>query len=137
MNTHCAGPRMVGLAVLAGLMMGCGTHVPDTSRLPTAAFAGHLVTTASGTWFERCGAPADERAWWVTFTDGAVEQIARARASGIAAAGDRAFVRWRAAVTDERHVGPGGTALLVREILEVREPGPHDCAATDSSGRGG
>ena len=34
----------------------CGASVPDTSSLPVAEYAGHLVTTEGGNWFEPCGA---------------------------------------------------------------------------------
>lgn len=117
------------LVLLGAFALGSSAcaSVPDTSSLPVAEYAGHLVTQEQGNWFEPCGAPAGER-WWVTFTERSVPQIAEARARGVATADVRAFVRWRAARTDERHVGPGGPALLVREVLEVRAAEDADCS---------
>lgn len=119
-------PKLLLAAIAALGGAACAASVPDTSSLPVAEYAGHLVTEERASWFEPCGAPAGER-WWVTFTDRSVPQIAAARAGGVATAEARAFVRWRAARTDERHVGPGGPALLVREVLEVRAAADGDC----------
>lgn len=118
-------PRCLLLALVACSGAACSS-VPDTSSLPVEEYAGHLVTEERGSWFEPCGAAAGER-WWVTFTERSVAQIGDAREGGVGTAGARAFVRWRAARTDERHVGPGGPALLVREILEVRAARSEDC----------
>ena len=80
-----------------------------------------------GSWFLPCGAGPDASQMWVTFTGAAVGQIEAARAGGMAVAGDTVFVRWRAALTDERLVGPGGPALLVRDIAEIRPAVDDSC----------
>jgi hypothetical protein len=46
---------------------------------------------------------------------------------GLLAMNERAFGHWRAFRTDERLVGPGGPALLVRDIFEIRAPREDDC----------
>ena len=119
---------LISACLAAVLSSGCAVHSSDVSKLPVEAFSGHILTTAQGTWFTPCGADAASTRWWVTYVDAAVKQSQAARASGQLATGERAFVRWRASRTDERLVGPGGPALLVRDIFEIRPPGPADCS---------
>jgi hypothetical protein len=92
-------------------------------------FSGHVTTSESGTWFTPCGSAPESAKWWVTYTGTSLEQAARAKASGLLGT-DRTFVRWSAARTDERRIGPGGPALLVRDIVEVRAPRADDCSVT-------
>lgn len=113
------------LALLAA--SGCAARQPSASDLPSQPFTGILTPSGNGYWFQRCEAPA-ESAWWVTFVDRAVSQLERARERGDVATERRTYVRWLAALTDERLVGPGGPALLVREIQELRPATPADCA---------
>lgn len=115
---------MVGALLLAST--GCAARQPDAGQLPSEEFAGYLVDSGDGNWFQRCSDEAGSR-WWVTLVDEAVRQVELARDSGRFAAGERHFVRVVAARTDQRHVGPGGPALLVRNILELRPPRPDDC----------
>jgi hypothetical protein len=68
----------------------------------------------------------------VTYVDKAVRQAADARTAGLLGDNERTFVRWRASRTDEKLVGPGGPALLVRDIFEVREPSSSDCTSSRS-----
>ncbi|HVL66800.1 MAG TPA: hypothetical protein VM364_06005 [Vicinamibacterales bacterium] len=117
---------MVGLGVLAVLASACAARTTGPTQLPVELFAGHVVRDDSGTWFTPCGAGGSER-WWVTFVDAAVSQARTAPASDQLVSGGRSFVRWRASRTDERLVGPGGPALLVRDIIEIRSPGASDC----------
>src|SRR5690606_1366427 len=113
-------PRAVALVVVL-CSAGCAT-VPDTSGLPVRAVAGHLDVADGSSWFVPCSPVSGSERLWVTFTEGAVEQVRAARSEGRLLPGERYFVHWRASVTDERHVGPGGPALLVRELLELRAP---------------
>lgn len=98
----------------------------EITQLPVEPFAGHVLTTAKGSWFTPCGAEGGTR-WWVTYVDDAVRQVREAKSSGAFADNERTFVRWRASRTDEKVVGPGGPALLVRDIFEIRPPGDDDC----------
>lgn len=107
---------------------GCSVRVngTDAGNIPSQPFAGHLTSTERGYWFQQCGTPENAR-YWVTFVGASVGQIEEARKAGRYTTGQRAFVRWSAAVTDERLVGPGGPALLVRNIDELRAPRTDDC----------
>jgi hypothetical protein len=113
------------LAVAVLCTVGCSARGPELSELPVQEFAGHLTATADAYWFRPCTA-AEER-WWVTLTDRSVGQVRAALDEGRINRSSPAFVRWRAALTDERVVGPGGPALLVREVLEIRSAGAADC----------
>ena len=118
----------MGLLFALVFSSGCATSTSGPSALPDRVFTGHLITAERANWFRPCGAEAQDPFLWVTFTDRSVAQIAAARADGVALVGDTAFVLWRAVETDERMVGPGGPALLVRDITVVRPAGSGDCA---------
>jgi hypothetical protein len=121
--------RYHALLALVLLTAACAARGPQPGDLPAQEYSGHLVRTAQGSWFEPCtGAPAGER-WWVVFTERSVAQIQTAALDGRMHPGERTFVHWRAAPTDESVAGPGGTALLVREILELRPAADGDCPA--------
>ena len=117
------------MSACAALLLGaCAASTMDTQQLPVEIFSGHVTAGPTGVWFTPCAAAADSVKWWVTFTGESVQQAERAKASGLMASGERTFVRWRASRTDERHAGPGGPSLLVREILDIRAPRTDDCA---------
>lgn len=129
-SDHCARVLLVAAGVLCG---ACAAHRVDTSRLSEEAFSGHVTTSTSGTWFTPCGPASDSPKLWVTFTGASVQQAQSARASALLSPdGGPTFVRWRASRTDEAHAGPGGPALLVREILETRAPRADDCTGPAS-----
>ncbi|MDX1647833.1 MAG: hypothetical protein R3304_11870, partial [Longimicrobiales bacterium] len=113
--------------LLLPALTGCAARTTGAAALPDAELAGHLLTSGSGNWFLPCEAGTDDAPLWVTFTGLSVRQIEEARASGMALAGDTVFVRWRAALTDERMVGPGGPALLVRDIAVIRPAADGPC----------
>jgi hypothetical protein len=116
--------------VLATVLLGaCAGRQGDTLSLPVEPFTGHVTVMETGTWFVPCGAVADAPPLWVTWVDGAVRQMEDARKAGLLASNERAFVRWRASRTDGRLVGPGGPALLVRDIFEIRAPRANDCGS--------
>lgn len=121
-----ASHRMT-LAVAVLLSGGCSARGADLSELPVQEFAGHLTVAADAYWFRPCTA-AEER-WWVTLTERSVTQVQAALDEGRIDRSSAAFVRWRAALTDERVVGPGGPALLVRDVLEIRTAGAADCGS--------
>ena len=118
--------RAAMLVLLVLFANGCAARQPSATDLPSQPFTGILTTSGNGYWFRRCEAPA-ESAWWVTFVDRAVSQLEQARERGDVATDRRIYVRWLAALTDERLVGPGGPALLVREIQELRPATAADC----------
>lgn len=114
-------------AVITAPATGCTARMTGVAALPDRQYAGHLLTTKTGSWFRSCSAEPASSPLWVTFTGESVQQIHAARADGVALVGDTAFVRWRAAPTDERMVGPGGPALLVRRIDDARPAAEGDC----------
>ena len=116
------------LVVMVMLAGACAGRQGDTSSLPVEPFSGHVTTTPTGTWFVPCGAAEGAPRWWVTWVDASVRQVDEAKKAGLLAMNERTFVRWRASRTDERLVGPGGPALLVRDIFEIRAPRANDCA---------
>jgi hypothetical protein len=105
----------------AGHPTGCAaaSFQPSIADLPSRELKGHLITTERAYWFQPCDSEPGTR-WWVTFTGTSVDRLEQAKVSGEIRAGTTSFVRWNAALTDERFVGPGGPALLVREIMETR-----------------
>jgi hypothetical protein len=118
---------LIALAIPATVLAGaCAAHQSEVQTTPAEVFAGHVTVTADGAWFTRCGDTTGSK-WWVTFTEAAVAQADRAKASGLLAS-PPTFVRWTAVRTDGKQVGPGGPALLVREILDVRAPAATDCS---------
>jgi hypothetical protein len=120
-------PRFPALLALLVLTAACATRGSQPGDLPAQEYSGHLIRMAEGSWFEPCtGAPAGER-WWVVFTERSVPQIQAAALDGRMRPGERTFVHWRAAPTDESVAGPGGPAVLVREILELRPAADGDC----------
>lgn len=117
----------------AGLaLIGCGTGRVSLSDPPARELAGHFVSTPKENWFTPCNASPGDGAWWATVTGGAVQSIDAARAAGRLEPGRNYFVRWNAVVVTDGRVGPRGPgqpALLVREVLELREATETDCSA--------
>lgn len=126
--------RIILIATLIAvgfILAGCATQKGSLADLPVKEFAGHFTSSPSESWFRPCGAAPGDRSWWVTFTERSVAQADEARAAGRLVGGKSYYVRWRAAVTTGGEVGPQGPgvpALLVRELLELREAGADDCA---------
>ena len=119
--------RYLIIPLMVVLLGGCAGRQGDTASLPVEPFSGHVLTAPDGTWFVPCGAAEGAARWWVTWVDASVRQAEDARKAGLLAINERAFVRWRASRTDDRLVGPGGPALLVRDIFEIRVPSARDC----------
>ena len=130
---RCRGdPLKLRLSIASAALLvavACATGSAGVVQLSVEPFSGHVTTTESGTWFTPCGS-ADSVRWWVTFVDASVRQAEQAKKSGQLANNQRAFVRWRASRTDDRVAGPGGPALLVRDIFEIRAPRASDCGQT-------
>jgi hypothetical protein len=131
-------PQRTGLSLKAMLLLAGGAVVVGAAcagrrsldELPTQLFVGHYSGVGGGSWFRRCGAEPSDSAWWVTFTGVAVEQRDSLRREGEFPDASL-FVRWRAAMTEGGEVGPRGPgvpALLVRDIIEVRDSAPGDCS---------
>ena len=75
-------------------------------------------------WFASCGAPSDDRQWWVTLTDQALAE----RDSILATipkvgATDGLYIRWKARVGPRMPAGMMGRGtryILVTEVLEIK-----------------
>jgi len=117
--------RHILLIALAAATSACASAGVNAADLPARELTGHFTVTSDGNWFRPCTLQSER--WWVTLTGRSVEQVQRARAEGRVTQGQPVFVRWTAAVTDGRVVGPGGPALLAREVLELRAPTDADC----------
>ncbi len=112
---------LVSWSFVALLAAGCAARPVERQNLPSELLSGHVTASTTGTWYTPCAAAADASRMWVTFTGDSVQQAERARASGLLANGTPAFVRLTASRT-------GGSALVVRDIAEIRAPRADDCA---------
>lgn len=123
--------RTLRLAALIATFTGCAGRLSTLEQFDRTApeeYRGHYIT-ASGSWFRPCGAAATDSSWWVTITGAAVAQVDSARRAKPITPATRLFVQWRGVATRSGVVGPpGGTALLVRELLSLRAPSDGDCA---------
>jgi hypothetical protein len=75
-------------------------------------------------WFAPCGAPSDDRQWWVTLTDQALAERDSILAT-IPKVGptDGLYIRWKGRVSTRMPAGMMGRGtryILVTEILEIR-----------------
>ena len=75
-------------------------------------------------WFASCGAPSDDRQWWVTLTDQALAERDSILAT-IPKLGptDGLYIRWKARVSTRMPAGMMGRGtryILVTEVLEIR-----------------
>lgn len=125
-------PRVPTAAAL-GLVLSvagsaCARYQSGIDDLPVAEFTGHFTVSDRSSWFVPCAASDSTPAsHWVTLVGDAVGQVRAARAAGQLTDGEPSVVRWWASVTDERHAGPGGPALLVRRVVEIRPASAADC----------
>jgi hypothetical protein len=75
-------------------------------------------------WFASCGAPSDDRQWWVTLTDQALAERDSILAT-IPKVGptDGLYIRWKARVSTRMPAGMMGRGtryILVTEVLEIK-----------------
>ena len=133
-------PRLRALApgVLAALLAIAPAALAQSPAPPAPArdapireYRGSYQRGFEQSWFAPCNAPPDDRLWWVTLTDQALQQrdsllaaITGPRTEGLA-------VRWRATVGPRMPAGMMGRGtryLLVTEILEITPlPGEGAC----------
>lgn len=126
--------RPVACALVVLPLAGC-VGSGALSDLPTREIAGHYTATGEGQWFRPCTASEEEAAWWVTFTEEAVEQREAAPFAALLQSEGPLFVHWRVALGDRADgapegPGPGTRYALVREILDVRPATDDDCASS-------
>jgi hypothetical protein len=109
-------------------LVACAGRSGSAGPLPLQEHAGHYVHGQGSNWFQPCSIGGAESRLWVTFMDLATLQLERARQSGLIRDGQRSFVRFRAELVTDGPPASAGAALLVRDVVEARAAGPHDCA---------
>ena len=108
---------------------------PPAARRDTLIreFRGAYQRGFEQSWFVPCDAPSpDDKLWWVTLTDEALQQRDSLLANINTGKRDGLVVRWRATLGPRMPAGMMGRGtryMLVTEILEVR-PGPERGACT-------
>lgn len=89
----------------------------------TREYRGAYQRGFEQSWFAPCDAPRDDKMWWVTLTDAAMQQRDSILASLKTAPTDGLAVRWRGTISAQMpagHMGRGSRYMLVTEILEIR-----------------
>ena len=117
-------------ALTLSTSISCARATRDSASIPAVEMSGYLTVRDGGNWFQPCNSAAQAAPIWVTVTGQSVAQLKAAIDAGRIQTGERRFVRMRAAPTDGSVVGPGGPALLAREIMELRAPAAGDCPAS-------
>ena len=128
-------PRLQWLVASATALV-LGNATPVTAQLaPRAApparrdstiqeYRGAYQRGFEQSWFVPCDAPSpDDRLWWVTLTDEALQQRDSLLATLHSDKRDGLVVRWRATLGPRMPAGMMGRGtryMLVTEILEVR-----------------
>ena len=74
-------------------------------------------------WFIPCESAADDKRWWVTLTDEALQQRDSLLAKITAPVTNGLAVRWRATISPRMqagHMGGGTRYMLVTKIIDIR-----------------
>ena len=111
-------------------LTGCQSLNNNPLNLPHQEFVGHYRKSAEGSWFVSCGSESENAPMWVTFIGDGVRQFEHAQSSIQLQQSETYFVRWRAALVTDGHVGPRGEgkpALLVREIVQMQASDGMNC----------
>jgi len=99
---------------------------PSTSR-QWQVYDGVYMAAFERSIFRPCKSAQPNEQWWVTLSGRALTQWDSIRSQYRT---NRAYVRWRASVSDTGHFGHLGQSsryILVDSILEARDSLPHDC----------
>ena len=121
------------LLVLAGVAVAApAVAVAHGAREPLTEYRGHYSWGFEVSRFVACGAPADDRPWWVTLSDRALAQRDSVVATLPGPAPTRVFVRWRGVaggrLPSAGHMGRHRRYFAAGEIVELRLPRTGDCA---------
>lgn len=131
-------PRIVlALAVTVGFLIfgsatACAQAGPAERDSTIREYRGAYQRGFEQSWFASCGAPADDRQWWVTLTDQALAErdsiLAKIPRVGPT---DGLYVRWKGRVSTRMPAGMMGRGtryILVTEVLEIKPtPGGDPC----------
>ena len=122
-------PRARQLLLVAGLALGAGNAAsaqagPAQRDSTIREYRGAYQRGFEQSWFASCGAPADDRQWWVTLTDQALAERDSILAT-IPKVGpsDGLYIRWKGRVSTRMPAGMMGRGtryILVTEILEIK-----------------
>ena len=126
---------VLALALTAGLL-SVGSATANAQAGPAQRdstireYRGAYQRGFEQSWFASCGAPADDRQWWVTLTDQALAERDSILAT-IPKIGptDGLYIRWKARVSTRMPsgmMGRGSRYILVTEVLEIRPTGGGD-----------
>lgn len=117
------------LALTCGLLLASGGTAaaqagPSQRDSTIREYRGAYQRGFEQSWFASCGAPSDDRQWWVTLTDQALAE----RDSILATipkvgATDGLYIRWKGRVSTRMPAGMMGRGtryILVTEVLEIK-----------------
>ena len=120
---------LLTLALTAGLLLMIGDTAeaqagPEQRDSTIREYRGAYQRGFEQSWFASCGAPPDDRQWWVTLTDQALAErdsiLATVPKLGPT---DGLYIRWKARVGTRMPAGMMGRGtryILVTEVLEIR-----------------
>lgn len=107
-------------ASLAGAQIPTPTAPRDTT---TQEYLGAYQRGFEQSWFIPCESAADDKRWWVTLTDEALQQRDSLLAKITAPVTNGLAVRWRATISPRMqagHMGGGTRYMLVTKIIDIR-----------------
>ena len=96
-------------------------------------YRGLYETGFEVSWFHACDAPPGDDSWWVTLTNGALEQR-DSLTKALTGHPRRLFVRWRGTVSPKMpmgagHMGRGSRYMLVSQVIAVRASDELGCTS--------
>ena len=127
-------PALV-LAVILGCLFTAGRTAraqagPAERDSTIREYRGAYQRGFEQSWFASCGAPTDDRQWWITLTDQALAErdsiLAKIPKVGPT---DGLYVRWKGRVSTRMPAGMMGRGtryMLVTEVLEIRPTSGED-----------
>lgn len=89
----------------------------------TQEYLGAYQSGYEQSWFIPCESAADDRRWWVTLTDAALQQRDSMLAKITAPVTNGLAVRWRGTISPRMpagHMGGGTRYMLVTRIIDIR-----------------
>ena len=114
---------LLSTAQSAAAQVSPGAASPVPRDTATREYRGAYQRGFEQSWFIPCDSPQDDKMWWVTLTDEALQQRDSMLATIVAPATHGLSVRWRASVSARMPAGHGGRGtryMLVTKILDIR-----------------
>jgi hypothetical protein len=110
------------LASRAGAQLPTGP-APAPRDTTTKEYLGAYQRGFEQSWFIPCESTANDKRWWVTLTDDALQQRDSLLAKITAPVTNGLSVRWRATIGPRMqagHMGGGTRYMLVTKIIDIR-----------------